>query len=498
MRRAMAVSGANGTRRTGGARRPALAVLVVMAACLVFGAACAGCTDAPQSADDARPAGNVQPADDGFAAFCEGHLFADALPDEALEKPARIISSYEDFVYALDYLAFFRVADEVWFELDADYRAGLFNPYPEFRRAYEAADLADVYACQLDDGYFTQYGVIGVKYSMSQDIATVPASPTDTPVVPSFDRAASARVPASAGEIDAFAASLPIANAGLERIPCETGEQLYWLAMNGYEPAPVAGSRAEELYGQATAVLAALITPDMSDFAKIKAVYDWLTTEVVYDRDTAYSTETYLVTEQAYYLEGVLLNHCAVCDGKAKAMALMLNMLGVPCVRETGAGGAGDHAWNMVQLEGKWYLVCSTYGQKDMAKTIGRIVPNYSVFLTAADTGYGADWDFVPQKHADIVARVEEEPYDAFAAMSELAGVDLRIGGIEELAALIAQVDARPASAGEYKVEFLYTGEDADGFEHALVDWIDGQENVFATSVPCKGGQVYQLIRLTA
>lgn len=450
--------------------------------CLSTALLCA-CGGAPAPAETAASA----PASgEDYAAFCADRLFADALPQEALPRPDRVIRSFEDFVWALDYLAFYRIADKVWFELEPDYAASLFNPYPEYQRAYQTADLADVYACQLDDGYFKTYGVVGLKYSISKDMAeNPPQNIPEAPVVPSFDD-----LPAGDGEL-----VLPIETDDRQPIPCENSEQLYWLAMNGYRPVPEPGSMAETLYEAAAGVLRQRVRADMTDFEKIKAVYDWLTTAVKYDRATAYSADTYLVTEQAYYLEGVFLHGCAVCDGKAKAMALLLNMLDLPCYRQTGAGPAGDHAWNMVRLDGKWYTICSTYGQRNLTESLGRILPNYSVFLSGRATAYGEDWDFVPQKHPEITALLEEDGFDSFALMGEKAGVSLKAADIAQAQALLAQVAAEHEP--EYKVEFLYTGAEPEAFQQELIAYLSGMDHVNAVEIKHEGGQGYQVIFLS-
>lgn len=446
-----------------------------------------GDTSAQKGSEDEQPGAFPEQdatASETFEAFRSDKIFISDLPEEALPRPEEEIASDEDMLYALDYLAFYRVGDEVFFRISPDFAEEIYNPYPVFRQAYREADLADVYACQLNDSYYSDYGVVGIKYSMSRNIATeAPEVLPETPVLPSFDYASPAEgrdAASSAGDKAQFAVNELIFatdDAAKEPIPCENGEQLYYLAAHGLRPVPVPGSMAEELYEDAKTVLRGLIAEEMSDFLKIKAVYDWLTTEVRYDAETAYTSETYLVKEQAYYLEGVFLNRCAVCDGKAKAAALLLNMLGIPCVRTTGVNEGGDHAWNMVCLEGKWYVFCSTYGQANLSEDLGFLVPNYSMLLAGADTPY--EW-YPADKHRDIEALLEPEPYDIFGVMGEAAGVSLKV---EDAAGL----DALLTAVGEYgkvcKAEFEYVGEDAEGFQEVLISRIRDLEGVNAAAV---------------
>lgn len=399
------------------------------------------------------------------------------LQNEDLKKPEYELKNLNDFIYALDYLSFYRVSDQIYFSFDKDYASTFKNPYTEYQKAYEQSDLADVYACVMDDSYYSEDGVISVKFSVSKDDATVKAEAPDTPFLRSYDDTEN-------GDRNLV---IPLDKSDKKEIHCETSEQLYYLAMNGYKPVPVKGSMAETIYKEAEKVLRERIREDMSDFEKIKAVYDYLTGEIYYDRNTAYSLDTYLVDEQAYYLEGVFLNHCAVCDGKAKAYALLMNMLGIPCYRDTGKSEDGDHAWNMVQLDGTWYISCSTYGQADMTDSINRIVPNYATLLTNKETPYGDEWGFVSQKHLDISSKISDEPYDVYKAMNE----NLIVNDMDDLKALLAK--AKPSEDREYKVEFLYTGND-DSFQNQMVDYLSALENVNAVEVKSETGKAYEIL----
>lgn len=422
---------------------------------------------------------------DGYAEFCEGRLFADELPKKELPRPNRSVGCLEDFVYALDYMAFYRVDATVFFDIDPDYARRFFNPYTEFEKAYQQADLADVYACCLEDAYYSDFGVVALKYSMSRDLAANPTKP-DMPnrTVPSFDRKPAER------PIQTF----PIETSGRTPIPCENGEQLYYLAMNGYRPVPKTGSRAELLYHEAREVLEKYVAEGFSDFQKIKAVYDYLTTDIAYDRGTAFSGEPYLVGAQAYYLEGVFLNHCAVCDGKAKACALMLNMLEIPCVRTTGVHEEADHAWNMVRCEGRWYICCTTYGQSRYIEELNGAVPNYGMMLASRETPYPERWQYTPQKHPEIGAQIEDGPYDVYEELSRNAGVSLKVADWAQAEQILAC--AQRQGLAEYKVEFAYVGSDPEEFKQRLADYAESEDRLFTREINCEGGRAYQIICL--
>lgn len=407
------------------------------------------------------------------------------LADQDLKKPDQVIESLDDFIYTLNYLAFYRIDDKLYFTFSKEYEASFYNPYTEFQKAYTQADLADVYASQMDDSLWSKDKVIGIKYSISKDIASsVPENIPTTPITPSFD----VTTP------DNPLTTIPLeADKDKEEISCETSEQLYWLVMNGYKPKPVKGSRAEALYQEAKTVLQTVVGEDMDTFQQIKAVYDWLTTEVLYDYETAYSLDTYLVKEQAYYLEGVFFNHYAVCDGKSKAYALLLNMLGIPCYRDTGQSENGDHAWNMVQYEGKWYISCTTYGQNNASDSLGTVLPQYAMLLTSKETAYKDEWLYESQKHLDISSQLETTAYPVYEKMSTYLDENLQVSNMEQTKTLLTQI-AKDHTA-PYKVEFEYTGGQTN-FESDLIAYLSTLENVNAIPIKSEGGQVYQVIYL--
>ena len=488
-------------------RKFAAAALLLISAFVLY----AGCGTMPQKTAESMSAEETgssepEPAAESseYESFCAAHTFISDLPDADLKKPDRVIRSRADFVYALDYLAFYRIGEKIFFEIDPVYAEGIAGPYPEFSKACEAADLADVYACQLDDSWYTRFGVAGVQYSMSRDIADEPPETVpDTPVVLPFDikEDRPGEEPPSSendeekadrtdGDPEKTDRVYP-ADSGRARISCENSEQLYYLVMNGYRPVPVPGSTAEALYEEAQRVLRSRISDEMSDFEKIRAVYDYLTTQVVYDAETAYSAETYLVRKQAYYLEGVFLNHCAVCDGKAKAYALLLNMAGIPCWRTTGVNGEGDHAWNMVRLDGKWYISCTTYGQTDMTESLGRIVSNHSMLLAGTDLPYA--W-YPAQKHREIEAELSETGYDVFSALEDEDGICRHIADLAALQTLLAE--AQGCGREEYTVEFVYTGTDRERFQAEMTGYLETLENANAVEIKSSTLPVYQVIIL--
>ncbi len=108
----------------------------------------------------------------------------------------------------------------------------------------------------------------------------------------------------------------------------------------------------------AQAVVDKIITKNMSDFDKAKAIFDYILVNVDYDYDN-YLANT--IPDASYTALGALKNKYAVCAGYAKAFKLLCELAGLECDYVSGTAG-GPHAWNQVKVDGKWYNVDVTWG----------------------------------------------------------------------------------------------------------------------------------------
>lgn len=95
------------------------------------------------------------------------------------------------------------------------------------------------------------------------------------------------------------------------------------------------------------------ISPEASDYEKIKYVYDTVAASTDYD----------LTADDNQNIYSVFVNHRSVCQGYAKATQYLLNRLGVECTLVLGSVYTGDrHAWNLVKADGSYYYVDATWG----------------------------------------------------------------------------------------------------------------------------------------
>ena len=95
-----------------------------------------------------------------------------------------------------------------------------------------------------------------------------------------------------------------------------------------------------------------------SNYEKIREVHNWLIDNIEYDLN--------LESEEPYSISGALTEGKAVCEGYARSFKYIMDELNIPCVLVSGTGTNSNgetesHAWNYVQLDGKWYAIDVTW-----------------------------------------------------------------------------------------------------------------------------------------
>ena len=65
-----------------------------------------------------------------------------------------------------------------------------------------------------------------------------------------------------------------------------------------------------------------------------------------------------------YTAYAAMINKTAVCQGYASLLYRLLLECGVDCRVVTGYGNGGRHAWNIVEVDGKYYNVAGTSGYR--------------------------------------------------------------------------------------------------------------------------------------
>lgn len=121
------------------------------------------------------------------------------------------------------------------------------------------------------------------------------------------------------------------------------------------------GVTSMELAG-VRSILNKIITPEMGDVEKIKAVHDWIV------KNTTYEEDYYKLDSSRSFIYNLIYNKIAICQGYAVTFYVMMTELGIPCTIVSGYAG-GPHAWNAVEVDGNWYYVDVTWDDPAMAST---------------------------------------------------------------------------------------------------------------------------------
>lgn len=119
-------------------------------------------------------------------------------------------------------------------------------------------------------------------------------------------------------------------------------------------------------------------------YGKIKYIYETLIHEVSYDENSADNQN----------IRSVFLGKSTVCMGYAKATQYLLNRMGIFCTLVTGDIAREEdsrHAWNLVEIDGRYYYVDTTWGNPGYADTPEAGLDIYYSYLccseaTLADT----------------------------------------------------------------------------------------------------------------
>lgn len=116
-----------------------------------------------------------------------------------------------------------------------------------------------------------------------------------------------------------------------------------------------------------------IITDNMTDRAKIKAVHDYIIDNTVYDNARILNNGTSDYESNLAY--GPLIEGKAICGGYADAMALFLDKMGIPNYKIA----TDNHVWNLVKLNNTWYHLDLTWD--DPVLNTGSNITLYSFFL---------------------------------------------------------------------------------------------------------------------
>lgn len=141
----------------------------------------------------------------------------------------------------------------------------------------------------------------------------------------------------------------------------------------------------EQLVQQRVAeIVDTLIAPGMHPHQQVRVLHDWVVLNTAYDMSLT-----------RYGADDILRYGTAVCNGYGLLLEALLTEAGFNALFVTGTirpayrsdtGGAtlldGEHAWNMVQLDGQWYHLDATWDDP-VPDTPGRVEYSYYMLTDA-------------------------------------------------------------------------------------------------------------------
>lgn len=102
-----------------------------------------------------------------------------------------------------------------------------------------------------------------------------------------------------------------------------------------------------------------IVTDQMNDYQKAKAIYTWIAANV------RYADQTESLSAVPY---DVFTNKVAVCGGYSNLYKEMLNLIDIPAVVLVGNTIQGPHAWNAVYADDRWFYADTTWGNSEGMK----------------------------------------------------------------------------------------------------------------------------------
>lgn len=220
---------------------------------------------------------------------------------------------------------------------------------------------------------------------------------------------------------------------------------LFWLGGIAYsttELMPVVESDYEtdlrgvrEMYTTIeSAVLDYLDEADQTDgtYEKVRVVYNHLIESIDYAYKADGSTPE--SEDWAHSVVGVFdpAHNKSVCEGYAKALSFMLNILDVPNVYIAGQAGGGGHAWNAVSFDGGKVYYCMDATWDDPKNSKG----NQYIFFAMpksnfakrhtpdSTTGSGFDWQYAMPAFGDNMDYTYYVRYAAYGTAETIGDVE--------------------------------------------------------------------------
>lgn len=131
-------------------------------------------------------------------------------------------------------------------------------------------------------------------------------------------------------------------------------------------------------------ILSSLSLNGKSDYEKIHAIYSYICANVDYDLDYEQLVSGTQEYNDIYSAYGAIVNNKAVCEGYALAMYRLLLEAGI----DNRVIAAGQHAWNVVKLDNRYYYLDSTWDYDYTPENFNWFLKGSADFLDVEHMGW--------------------------------------------------------------------------------------------------------------
>lgn len=117
--------------------------------------------------------------------------------------------------------------------------------------------------------------------------------------------------------------------------------------------------QVEEVKNLAHAVAEQILTENMDDEEKLRAIYGYIVEHTSYDFRYYQAPDTLPLESRTAY--GPLKNGTAICGGFSWAFRMLCQEAGIPCWNVTGVGAGEEHMWNCALMDGEYRYFDTTW-----------------------------------------------------------------------------------------------------------------------------------------
>ncbi|MCR5368797.1 MULTISPECIES: transglutaminase domain-containing protein [Eubacterium] len=161
-------------------------------------------------------------------------------------------------------------------------------------------------------------------------------------------------LPSISGSVDSYEIYKSSGKTKVKFVIRQNASTYVYNLLTSSTPIPANNPDADKLYSRVLEIVNKYTYKNMPDQQKVLALHDYLVDTCEYSTGNPNNDNEF----RAY---GALIDGEAVCSGYAEALTLLLAGAGIKSDIIIGSAGNEPHAWNLVEIDGNWYHIDSTW-----------------------------------------------------------------------------------------------------------------------------------------